>query len=184
VCEAPAKVVIDEFTSVVDRQIAKVGALAFQKAWRRTRRAPRRPRARRAPRSPTRRSPSSPLRPASAWRPQLQVAFQSPRPRAVAKAVREGDEPVVIAARARAGPVDVHVAGAERGLFSPLVFYDEAQKLPLSALTSGIFGKRIGQSTCAPRSPRQHCVHLWYAPPLSTRRLIARSRFGMERRDM
>jgi GNAT superfamily N-acetyltransferase len=36
ICEAPAKVVIDEFTSVVDRQIAKFGALAFQKAWRRT----------------------------------------------------------------------------------------------------------------------------------------------------
>ena len=28
VCEAPKRVVIDEFTSVVDRQIAKVGALA------------------------------------------------------------------------------------------------------------------------------------------------------------
>lgn len=36
ICDAPARVVIDEFTSVVDRQIAKVGALAFQKAWRRT----------------------------------------------------------------------------------------------------------------------------------------------------
>ena len=36
ICEAPAEVVIDEFTSVVDRQIARVGALAFQKAWRRT----------------------------------------------------------------------------------------------------------------------------------------------------
>lgn len=36
VAEQPAKVVVDEFTSVVDRQIAKVGALAFQKAWRRT----------------------------------------------------------------------------------------------------------------------------------------------------
>lgn len=36
VAEAPARVVVDEFTSVVDRQIAKVGALAFQKAWRRT----------------------------------------------------------------------------------------------------------------------------------------------------
>ncbi|MEO2080592.1 MAG: hypothetical protein ABGW88_13610 [Leeuwenhoekiella sp.] len=34
-CEAPDQVVIDEFTSVVDRQIAKVGALAFGKAWRR-----------------------------------------------------------------------------------------------------------------------------------------------------
>lgn len=36
VCEAPKKVVIDEFSSVIDRQIAKVGAGAFQKAWRRT----------------------------------------------------------------------------------------------------------------------------------------------------
>ena len=36
ICEHPAQVVIDEFTSVVDRQIAKFGALAFQKAWRRT----------------------------------------------------------------------------------------------------------------------------------------------------
>ena len=36
ICEAPERVVIDEFTSVVDRQIAKFGALAFQKAWKRT----------------------------------------------------------------------------------------------------------------------------------------------------
>lgn len=36
VAEEPERVVIDEFTSVVDRQIAKIGALAFQKAWRRT----------------------------------------------------------------------------------------------------------------------------------------------------
>jgi GNAT superfamily N-acetyltransferase len=36
ICEAPVKVVIDEFTSVVDRQIARFGALAFQKAWKRT----------------------------------------------------------------------------------------------------------------------------------------------------
>lgn len=36
VCEAPERVIVDEFTSVVDRQIAKFGALAFQKAWRRT----------------------------------------------------------------------------------------------------------------------------------------------------
>ncbi len=36
ICEAPAQVVVDEFTSVVDRQIARFGALAFQKAWRRT----------------------------------------------------------------------------------------------------------------------------------------------------
>jgi GNAT superfamily N-acetyltransferase len=35
VADRPARVVIDEFTSVVDRQIAKVGALAFGKAWRR-----------------------------------------------------------------------------------------------------------------------------------------------------
>jgi ABC-type ATPase involved in cell division/GNAT superfamily N-acetyltransferase len=35
VAEEPAAVVVDEFTSVVDRQIAKIGALAFQKAWRR-----------------------------------------------------------------------------------------------------------------------------------------------------
>jgi ABC-type ATPase with predicted acetyltransferase domain len=36
ISEAPGRVVIDEFTSVVDRQIAKFGALAFQKSWRRT----------------------------------------------------------------------------------------------------------------------------------------------------
>lgn len=36
IAEAPDRVVIDEFTSVVDRQIAKFGALAFAKAWRRT----------------------------------------------------------------------------------------------------------------------------------------------------
>lgn len=36
VCEAPAFAVVDEFTSVVDRQIACVGAHAFAKAWRRT----------------------------------------------------------------------------------------------------------------------------------------------------
>ena len=36
VCEAPARAVVDEFTSVVDRQIARLGALAFAKAWRRT----------------------------------------------------------------------------------------------------------------------------------------------------
>lgn len=36
VSEAPTTAVVDEFTSVVDRQIAKIGALAFQKAWRRT----------------------------------------------------------------------------------------------------------------------------------------------------
>ena len=36
IAEPPPRVVIDEFTSVVDRQIAKIGALAFQKSWRRT----------------------------------------------------------------------------------------------------------------------------------------------------
>jgi ABC-type transport system involved in cytochrome c biogenesis ATPase subunit len=36
ICAAPARVVVDVFTSVVDRQIAQIGALAFQKAWRRT----------------------------------------------------------------------------------------------------------------------------------------------------
>lgn len=35
ICEAPERVVIDEFTSVVDRQIAKFGSLAFAKSWRR-----------------------------------------------------------------------------------------------------------------------------------------------------
>ena len=33
ICDAPDKVVVDEFTSVVDRQIAKIGASAFAKAW-------------------------------------------------------------------------------------------------------------------------------------------------------
>lgn len=36
ISEAPAEAVVDEFTSVVDRQIARFGALAFAKAWRRT----------------------------------------------------------------------------------------------------------------------------------------------------
>lgn len=36
ICEQPNQVVIDEFTSVVDRQIAKVGSSAFQKSWRRS----------------------------------------------------------------------------------------------------------------------------------------------------
>lgn len=36
ICDAPKRIVVDEFTSVVDRQIARMGALAFQKAWRRT----------------------------------------------------------------------------------------------------------------------------------------------------
>lgn len=35
-CDAPARVVVDEWTSVIDRQIAKIGSLAFAKAWRRT----------------------------------------------------------------------------------------------------------------------------------------------------
>lgn len=35
VCDMPLRVVIDEFSSVVDRQIARVGAMAFAKAWRR-----------------------------------------------------------------------------------------------------------------------------------------------------
>lgn len=37
ICEQPDNVVIDEFTSVIDRQIAKIGAGAFSKAWKRTR---------------------------------------------------------------------------------------------------------------------------------------------------
>ena len=36
ICEKPEKIVIDEFTSVIDRQIAKIGSQAFQKAWRRS----------------------------------------------------------------------------------------------------------------------------------------------------
>ena len=35
ICEQPSEIVVDEFTSVIDRQIAKIGAQAFQKAWRR-----------------------------------------------------------------------------------------------------------------------------------------------------
>lgn len=35
ICEKPHEIVIDEFTSVVDRQIAKIGSQAFQKSWRR-----------------------------------------------------------------------------------------------------------------------------------------------------
>lgn len=35
ICSKPSEIVIDEFTSVIDRQIAKIGAQAFQKAWRR-----------------------------------------------------------------------------------------------------------------------------------------------------
>lgn len=36
VCESPDLAIVDEFSSVVDRQIAKIGAGAFAKAWRRT----------------------------------------------------------------------------------------------------------------------------------------------------
>jgi ABC-type lipoprotein export system ATPase subunit len=36
VCDAPKLTVVDEFSSVVDRQIARIGAGAFAKAWRRT----------------------------------------------------------------------------------------------------------------------------------------------------
>lgn len=35
ICEKPPEAVVDEFTSVIDRQIARIGAQAFQKAWRR-----------------------------------------------------------------------------------------------------------------------------------------------------
>lgn len=35
ICEDGDKIVVDEFTSVVDRQIAKIGASAFAKSWRR-----------------------------------------------------------------------------------------------------------------------------------------------------
>lgn len=35
VCERPDLAVVDEFTSVIDRQIAKIGAQALQKTWRR-----------------------------------------------------------------------------------------------------------------------------------------------------
>lgn len=34
-CERPSRVVLDEFTSVVDRRVATIGAGAFAKAWRR-----------------------------------------------------------------------------------------------------------------------------------------------------
>lgn len=36
IAEAPNRAVLDEFSSVVDRQIAQIGAGAFAKAWRRT----------------------------------------------------------------------------------------------------------------------------------------------------
>jgi ABC-type ATPase with predicted acetyltransferase domain len=35
ITEAPNEVIVDEFTSVIDRQIAKIGAMAFAKGWRR-----------------------------------------------------------------------------------------------------------------------------------------------------
>ncbi|MBT9097493.1 hypothetical protein KFZ76_07175 [Methylovulum psychrotolerans] len=35
IAERPDRIIIDEFTSVVDRQIAKIGAAAFSKAWKR-----------------------------------------------------------------------------------------------------------------------------------------------------
>jgi len=35
-CDSGGQAVIDEFTSVIDRQIAKVGAAAFGKSWKRT----------------------------------------------------------------------------------------------------------------------------------------------------
>lgn len=35
-CEKPQRLVIDEFTSVIDRQIARIGSLAFAKSWRRS----------------------------------------------------------------------------------------------------------------------------------------------------
>lgn len=34
ICEQPENTVVDEFTSVIDRQVAKVGASAFAKSWR------------------------------------------------------------------------------------------------------------------------------------------------------
>ena len=37
VCDAPGFAVVDEFSSVVDRQIARIGAGAFARAWRRGR---------------------------------------------------------------------------------------------------------------------------------------------------
>ena len=35
ICESPNRAVVDEFTSVIDRQIAQIGASAFAKSWRR-----------------------------------------------------------------------------------------------------------------------------------------------------
>lgn len=35
ICEAENEIIVDEFTSVIDRQIARIGAMAFSKGWRR-----------------------------------------------------------------------------------------------------------------------------------------------------
>lgn len=35
ICEPPKRCIVDEFTSVIDRQVAKIGAAAFAKSWRR-----------------------------------------------------------------------------------------------------------------------------------------------------
>lgn len=35
ISDAPDEVIVDEFTSVIDRQIARIGAMAFSKGWRR-----------------------------------------------------------------------------------------------------------------------------------------------------
>jgi ABC-type Mn2+/Zn2+ transport system ATPase subunit len=35
ITEAPDEAIVDEFTSVIDRQIARIGAMAFAKGWRR-----------------------------------------------------------------------------------------------------------------------------------------------------
>lgn len=35
IVDAPSEIIVDEFTSVIDRQIAKIGAMAFAKGWRR-----------------------------------------------------------------------------------------------------------------------------------------------------
>jgi ABC-type ATPase with predicted acetyltransferase domain len=35
ITDAPDEIIVDEFTSVIDRQIAKIGAMAFSKGWRR-----------------------------------------------------------------------------------------------------------------------------------------------------
>lgn len=35
ICDGDDEIIVDEFTSVIDRQIAKIGAMAFGKGWRR-----------------------------------------------------------------------------------------------------------------------------------------------------